>query len=52
MINNIIRNIKKIPNLKFFIFKCYSNINEQEYNDLIKKLLKLKIKYIEFGINK
>ena len=44
MINNIIRNIKKMPNLKFFIFKCYSNINEQEYNDLIKKLLTLKNK--------
>ena len=51
VINYIIKNINEIPSLKCFIFKCYSNINEKEYFDLIKKILKLKIKSIEFGIN-
>ena len=51
VINNIIKNVNEIPSLKCFIFKCYSDINEKEYNELIKKVLKLKIKSIEFGIN-
>ena len=51
MINYIIKNINEIPSLKCFIFKCYSNINEKEYFELIKKILILKIKSIEFGIN-
>ena len=51
VINYIIKNINEIPSLKCFIFKCYSNINEKEYFELIKKILILKIKSIEFGIN-
>ena len=51
VINNIIKNVNEIPSLKCFIFKCYSDINEKEYNELIEKVLKLKIKSIEFGIN-
>ena len=50
-INNIIENTKKMPNLKSFIYKCYSIIEEKEYNNLVNKILKLKIKSIEFGIN-
>ena len=50
-IKNIIENINKIPNLKFFILKCFSDIKEAEYIQLIKKVLELKIKSIEFGIN-
>ena len=51
VINNIIKNVNEIPSLKCFTLKCYSDINEKEYNELIKKVLKLKIKSIEFGIN-
>ena len=51
VINNIIENIKTMPNLKCFIFKCYSLINRKEYYNLVTKILKLKIKSIEFGIN-
>ena len=51
IIKNIIENINKIPNLKFFILKCFSDIKEAEYIQLIKKVLELKIKSIEFGIN-
>lgn len=51
IINNIIKNIKKIPSLKCFIFKCYSGINRTDYKEIIKKILQLKIKTIEFGIN-
>ena len=50
VINNMINNIKKIPSLKCLTFKCISNIEEKEYNDLIQKILKLKVKSIEFGI--
>ena len=52
MIKNVIKNIKKIPSLKSFIFKCYSNINEREYNNLVKGISKLKIKSIVFAINR
>jgi hypothetical protein len=51
VINNIIENINTMPNLKCFIFKCYSSINKKEYYNLVTKILKLKIKSIEFGIN-
>ena len=51
VINNIINNINKIPSLKCFIFKCWSVINKKDYRSLIKKILQLKIKSIEFGIN-
>lgn len=50
-IKNIIENINKIPNLKCFILKCFSDIKETEYIQIIKKVLELKIKSIEFGIN-
>ena len=49
-IKSIIGNINKIPNLKFFVLKCFSDIEEKEYIHLIKKVLELKIKSIEFGI--
>ena len=51
IINNIINNINKIPSLKNFIFKCYSSISKEDYKNLVKKILQLKIKSIEFGIN-
>ena len=51
IINNIINNINKIPSLKSFIFKCYSSISKEDYKNLVKKILQLKIKSIEFGIN-
>ena len=50
-INNIIKNINTISSLKCFIFKCYSTISKEEYENLIKKILQLKIKTIKFGIN-
>ena len=50
LINNMINNIIKIPSLKCLTFKCISNIEEKEYIDLIQKILRLKVKSIEFGI--
>ena len=51
LIKNIICNINRMPKLKCFILKCFADIKENEYNNLIKNILELKIKSIEFGIN-
>ena len=51
IITNVVNNLNKIPSLKCFIFKCYSQISLEDYHNLIKKVLSLKIKSIEFGIN-
>ena len=51
IITNVVNNLKKIPSLKCFIFKCYSQISLKDYHNLIKNILSLKIKSIEFGIN-
>ena len=52
IINNIINNLGKMPNLKIFIFKARcKGIDKALYNKFIEELLILKIKNIELGIN-
>ena len=52
IIKNIINNLDKMPNLKFFIFKVICrNIDEITYKKFIEELLLLNIKNIELSIN-
>ena len=51
-LQNLIKNIEKMPSLESFIIKCYSNINKKEYNNLVKEISKFKIKSIVFAINR
>ena len=50
IIKNVINNLDKMPNLKNFIFKVKSEIDEETYKQLIEKLLLSNIKNIEFKI--
>ena len=50
IIKNVINNLDKMPNLKNFIFKVKSEIDEETYKQLIVKLLLSNIKNIEFKI--
>ena len=42
-LNNLYNNINKIPNLKYFELKCYTDINENFYKQFIEKFLSLKL---------
>jgi len=47
LLNNIYKNIDKMPNLKRFYFMCISNeANEEFYKAFIKKVLGLKLNYV------
>ena len=50
IIKNVINNLDKMPNLKNFIFKVFSQTDEVTYKQLIEKLLSSNIKNIEFKI--
>ena len=50
IIKNVINNLDKMPNLKNFIFKVFSQTDEVIYKQLIEKLLSSNIKNIEFKI--
>ena len=52
IIKNLINNLNKMPNLKFFIFKVRCrNMDEITYKKFIEELLLLNIKNIELSIN-
>ena len=47
LLNNIYKNIDKMPNLKRFYFMCISNeANEEFYKAFINKVLGLKLNYV------
>ena len=51
IINNLYNNIDKMPNLKYFSLNCRTrDLNEIFYNQFIKKIIGLKIEYINFNI--
>ena len=51
IINNVINNLDKMPNLKILIFKAICEIDESTYIKLKEKLLSSNIKNIEFDLN-
>ena len=51
IVQNVINNLDKIPNLKIFIFKAICEIDEENYIKLIEMLLLSNIKNIEFDLN-
>ena len=53
ILNNIVNNIDNMPNLQHFSFKCFlKDIEEDIYKNYIRKLLSLKLKYVELIIDK